>query len=243
MAPVTLQPGAGVRIEAARDVRVVSMTPPSAHSVARRLLQAEPCRPVVACPELSAHQAADVFALWQRWEALTQRTQPPPFWAAVWPAAALLARVLLDHPAWVEGRRVIDIGGGSGVAAIAARRAGAAPAIVNDIDAAALDAATLNAEVNGVSVEVLHRDLTTEDMTFGEGDVLMASDVFYEEQPSQRLLGLLEAARTRGARVLISDGGRAFTPGVRSSVLCEAVLPVDEGLEGVAERRVRVYAL
>jgi predicted nicotinamide N-methyase len=219
------------------------MNPPSATSVARRLLQAEPCRPVVACPELSAHQASDVFALWQRWEALTQHTQPPPFWAAVWPAAALLARVLLDHPGWVEGCRVIDIGGGSGVAAIAASRSGATPAIVNDIDAAALEAASLNAEVNGVVIDVLHRDLSEQAIPFGAGDMLMASDVFYEERPSRRLLELLESARARGARVLISDGGRAFTPGPRASVLAEAVLPVDEGLEGVAERRVRVYTL
>jgi predicted nicotinamide N-methyase len=219
------------------------MNSPCAVSIARRLLEAEPCRPVVACPELSAHQASDVFALWQRWEALTQRTQPPPFWAAVWPAAALLARVLLDHPAYVDGYRVIDIGGGSGVAAIAASRAGAAPAIVNDIDPAALEAATLNAAVNHVRVDVLHRDLTDQPPVFGAGDVLIASDVFYEERPSRRLLELLEAARGRGARVLISDGGRAFSPGPRSSVLAEAVLPVNEGLEGVAERRVRVYAL
>jgi predicted nicotinamide N-methyase len=233
-----------VRIEAGSvPALAVSMNPPSAVAVARRLLEAEPCLPVVACPELSAHQAEDVFALWQRWEALTQRTQPPPFWAAVWPAAALLARVLLDHPAWVDGRRVIDIGGGSGVAAIAASRSGAAPVIVNDIDGAALEAALLNADVNGVRVEVLQRDLTEQQPTFGEGDVLMASDVFYEEQPSRRLLALLELSRTRGARVLISDGGRAFSPGARSSVLAEAVLPVNEGLEGVSERRVRVYSL
>jgi predicted nicotinamide N-methyase len=219
------------------------MTPPCPVSIARRLLEAEPCRPVVACPELSAHQASDVFALWQRWEALTQRTQPPPFWATVWPAAALLARVLLDHPSHVEGCRVVDIGAGSGVVAIAASRAGAAPAIVNDIDPAALEAAALNASVNGARIDVLHRDLTEQHMPFGPGDVLIAADVFYEERPSRRLLELLEAARTQGARVLISDGGRAFSPGPRSHVLAEAVLPVDEGLEGVAERRVRVYSL
>lgn len=219
------------------------MTLPLPVSIARRLLEAEPCRPVVACPELSAHQACDVFALWQRWEALTQRSQPPPFWAAVWPAAALLARVLLDHPGWVEGRRVFDIGGGSGVAAIAASRAGARIAIVNDIDAAALAATTLNASVNGVHVEVLHGDLTEHSERFGEGDVLLASDVFYEERPSRRLLALLEHARSLGARILVSDGGRAFSPSVGANVLAEAVLPVDEGLEGVATRRVRVYQL
>jgi predicted nicotinamide N-methyase len=219
------------------------MTLPCPLTIARRLLEAEPCRPVIACPELSAHQASDVFALWQRWEALTQRTQPPPFWAAVWPAAALLARVLLDHPGWVEGRRVIDIGGGSGVAAIAASRAGARPSIANDVDAAALEATTLNARVNGVCVEVLHRDLTEQQQSFGAGDVLMASDVFYEERPSRRLLLLLAEARARGARILVADGGRAFSPNPGASVLAEAVLPVDEGLEGVSTRRVRVYQL
>jgi predicted nicotinamide N-methyase len=129
------------------------------------------------------------------------------------------------------------------VAAIAASRAGARPSIANDVDAAALEATTLNARVNGVCVEVLHRDLTEQQQSFGAGDVLMASDVFYEERPSRRLLLLLAEARARGARILVADGGRAFSPDPGASVLAEAVLPVDEGLEGVSTRRVRVYQL
>ena len=88
------------------------------------LARLAPLTPVPGRPDLVAHYAPDVFALWQAWEEECGAPQAVPFWAAVWPAGQLLARVVQAEPAWVRGQTVLDLGCGSGVAGIAALRAG-----------------------------------------------------------------------------------------------------------------------
>jgi len=68
----------------------------------------------------------------------------------------LCLEVLLDLPA---SGAFLDLGCGSGVLAIAAARLGWAPVAAVDFDPAAVEAAALNARVNGVSVEVWRHDL------------------------------------------------------------------------------------
>ena len=60
---------------------------------------------------------------------------PPPYWAFAWAGGQALARYLLDNPALVAGRNVLDLGSGSGLVAIAAAKAGAARVLAADIDA------------------------------------------------------------------------------------------------------------
>jgi ribosomal protein L11 methyltransferase len=57
------------------------------------------------------------------------------------------------------GGGFVDLGCGSGVLAIAAARLGFSPVAALDNDVAAVRAATENAEVNGVSIEVVRHDL------------------------------------------------------------------------------------
>ena len=49
----------------------------------------------------------------------------PPYWAYQWAGGTVLARHFLDRPETVRGRRVLDLGAGSGVVGIAAALAGA----------------------------------------------------------------------------------------------------------------------
>src|SRR2546429_6910331 len=84
------------------------------------LARLAPLTPVPGRPDLVAHHAPDVIALWQGWEDECGAPQAVPFWATVWPAGQLLARVVQAEPAWVRGQTVLDLGCGSGVAGIAA---------------------------------------------------------------------------------------------------------------------------
>jgi predicted nicotinamide N-methyase len=59
--------------------------------------------PVPGRPDLVAHHAPDVFALWQAWEEECGAPQAVPFWATVWPAGQQLARVVQAEPLWVRG--------------------------------------------------------------------------------------------------------------------------------------------
>jgi predicted nicotinamide N-methyase len=218
------------------------------HSAARdeepahvALLREQPLAPVHGCPELVAHQAPSVFALWQRWEARTGGTQEPPFWAAVWPGAALLCRLILDEPERVRGRRLFDVGCGSGVVAIAASLAGVQLATANDLHPAALDAARLNAEANGVTLGTDVGDATRKVDAFGPEDVLVLCEMFYERRAAALLRDFAARAHARGATVLVADGERTFLPHDELTLLRSCSMPVSLELEGVAQRRVGVY--
>jgi predicted nicotinamide N-methyase len=127
-----------------------------------------------------------------------------PFWAFCWGAGQALARHLLDHPEVVRGKRVVDLGTGCGVAAIAAARAGASHVVAVDSDPRALSMCVANAELNRVRVEV-------EAALTSQWDVLLATDILYESAN----LALLERLVTEARTILISDPGRAGTPSPR----------------------------
>jgi predicted nicotinamide N-methyase len=205
------------------------------------MLALAPPAPVQLCPELRAHQASDVFTVWAAAERESAKPQAPPFWAAVWPGAALLARLLLDEPERVTGKRVFDLGCGGAVAGLAAKRAGADRVIAMDIDALALRAAQANAGLNQVEIDTELADALPILGTRGEGDAILVAEMFYEREAAHALEQELRAACARGATVLIADGERPFTPSRGMRALREARLAVPFGLEGVDSRRTRVF--
>ncbi len=78
-------------------------------------------------PEIKLHLAEESVPIWQKTEEeLGEMNVPPPFWAFAWAGGQALARYLLDNPALVSGKAVLDLGTGSGLTAIAAMMAGAA---------------------------------------------------------------------------------------------------------------------
>src|SRR5438270_3068646 len=85
-------------------------------------------------PEFRLYLAEQLVPLWQATEWRAAAPQPPPFWAFAWPGSVALARYLLDTRALVDRSRVLDLGTGSGLAPIAAARAGASHVVACDID-------------------------------------------------------------------------------------------------------------
>lgn len=100
----------------------------------------------------------------------------PAYWAFCWASGQVLARYLLDHPELVAGRRVLDFGCGSGVAGIAAARAGAGYVVGCDLDPDARLATAHNARLNEVEV-VLAADFDALTEPF---DIILAADVLYD---------------------------------------------------------------
>ena len=144
-------------------------------------------------------------------EAAVNRDPPgvPPYWAFAWPGGQALARYILDNPDEVAGKRVLDVGAGSGIAAIAAMRAGAALGIANDIDPVAATAASLNAEGNGVRLEVSCQDLLG---GYPPAGLLIIGDLVYEPRLEQRVTSFLRAAMARGIPVLFGDRSTSRMP-------------------------------
>jgi predicted nicotinamide N-methyase len=159
------------------------------------------------CPELELWLMSEAVDLEAGCHELADG-EAPPYWAFCWGAGQALARFLLDHPDQVRGLRVLDLGTGSGVAAIAAARAGAREVIALDIDSVARSAAELNAEHNGVSIQ-------TTAIAPAEFDLLLAADVLYETG----LRGWILTEGRRQAPCLLADPQRTGTPPVDFPIL------------------------
>ena len=121
----------------------------------------------------------------------------PAYWCFCWASGQVMARYLLDHPEVVRGKRVLDFGCGSSVAAIAAAKAGAASVVACDLDEDALVVSALNAEINSVSLE-FSGDFFADAQCY---DVILVADVLYDRAN----LPLLDQFLIRARSVLVSD--------------------------------------
>lgn len=192
-------------------------------------------------PELRLHLASAVTHLWHATEqTLAINGLDPPYWAFAWPGGQAIARYVLDHPALVQGRAVLDFAAGSGLAAIAAVRAGAATATASELDRFACTAIALNAQINGTAVRVVPADLTAQPDE--RWDVILAGDVCYERPMAQRVFAWLAAQARLGATVLLGDPGRAYLPPDLTEIARYAV-PTTREVEGCEERIARVFRL
>lgn len=195
-------------------------------------------------PEVRLHLAEDAFALWRLVGAESELPDaPPPFWAFAWAGGQALARHVLDHPALVRGRHVLDLASGSGLVAIAAARAGAASVTASDVDPFALAAIGLNSELNGVEVARAPGDLLDGEAGEAPAEVVLAGDVFYERSLADRMLPFLDRVRAKGAEVLIGDPSRDFLPRSRLEALATYEVPVTQDLEGTTSKRATVWVL
>jgi predicted nicotinamide N-methyase len=202
-------------------------------------------KPVPHVPEIALHVADEAVPIWQKTEEeLNAMGLPPPYWAFAWAGGQALARYVLDHPDIVAGKRVLDLAAGSGLVAIAAAKAGAAPVIAADIDAFTDPAIALNAEANDVYIEIITQDLLDRAASVQPRyDVILVGDLFYERDTAARALAFLDRHAATGARVLIGDPGRTYLPKDRLARLAEYSVPVTRELEDLEIKRTTVWAL
>jgi len=199
--------------------------------------------PVALVPEIVLHVAAEAVPLWTRTEdELSEIGLPPPFWAFAWAGGQALARYVIDHPADVAGKTVIDLASGSGLVAIAAMKAGAARVIAFDIDPFARTAIALNALANHVTIEVSGDDLLAGSIA-PTADAILAGDIFYERDTAERAFGFIRAKAAQGATVLIGDPGRSFLPRDRLRKIAEYAVPVTRDLEDTDIKNTAVWVL
>jgi predicted nicotinamide N-methyase len=133
-----------------------------------------------------------------------ERNEFLPYWAELWPSGLALARVVAARD--LRNRRVIELGCGLALPSIVAALGGA-HVLATDWSADALVLAATNAHRNGAELEVAVCSWAAPDpiVDLGPWDLVLASDVLYERQNVELLLGLLP--RLAG-EVLLADPGR-----------------------------------
>lgn len=193
-------------------------------------------------PEIILQLADESVPIWKKTEEeLGKINVPPPYWAFAWAGGQALARYILDNPELTRGKCILDLGTGSGLTAIAAKKAGARDVIAADIDHLALAAVLLNAAANNVVVEITDEDLLTKPPV--PIDVVLVGDLFYERQLADRVLAFIEAAGRLGAIILIGDPQRNYFPRGRFSAIAEYQVPVTRELEDSEIKKTAVWRL
>jgi len=191
-------------------------------------------------PEITLRLATEITPIWQATEAwLAANNVDPPFWAFAWPGGQALARHILDHPACVFGRHVLDFAAGGGIAAIACALGGAATVEAAEIDPLARAAIALNAAACDVAITIPDHDVVGDACRW---DLILCGDVCYEAPMTQHILPWLRRMSDH-APVWVADPGRAYLPRDGLSAFASYRVPTSLELEDRTEREVTIYRL
>ena len=191
-----------------------------------------PGRPPLV-PEITLRLADEPFDLWER------TGDDLPFWAFAWAGGQAVARHVLDHPALVQGRAVLDLASGSGLVAIAAAMAGAKTVTATDVDPLAIEAITRNAQANNVLVDARLIDVLDEPTV--DADIILAGDVCYDRAMTARVLPFLARMAGHGIEVVIGDPGRPHFPRTGRTALASYDVPATAAVEAEDTTRATVW--
>lgn len=129
-----------------------------------------------------------------------------PYWAEVWPSSRVLAERVAGRPG--HGRRLLELGCGVGLVALAAATAGF-EVLATDYYAEAVDFTASNARLNRLdSIAARLVDWRSFPTDLGRFDLVVASDVLYERPNSSLVASVLAATLAKDGLAIITDPGR-----------------------------------
>jgi predicted nicotinamide N-methyase len=146
-------------------------------------------------------------------DAASDPEQNLPYWAELWPSGIALGAAILREPDQVRGKRVLELGCGLGVTAIAALKAGA-DLLATDYSPEALALCRMNVRSQaGAEPETLKVNWRKPSATFLEAagagfPVVLAADVVYEARDIEPLLELIERVLSPGGLLWLAEPGR-----------------------------------
>lgn len=144
-------------------------------------------------PDGSAERAGISSATW-------------PLFGMVWPAGIALAEAMSRFP--VEGRRILEVGCGTGLSSLVLRKRGA-DITASDHHPLAGEFLQANAELNTLPpVNFQQAQWQGPNPHLGVFDLIIGSDVLYERDHPALLAGFLAAHAQENACVVIADPGR-----------------------------------
>lgn len=146
--------------------------------------------------------------------AVADPKQPPmPYWAEIWPSGVVLAGMVAREPGVFQGKRVLELGPGVGVTAVAAMQAGAdlmiadyapgslALCALNALDQVGWEPRTLLVNWRKPSPELF--------AAAGAGfSIVLAADVLYHQKDVKPLVTLIERILAPDGEVWIAEPGR-----------------------------------
>jgi len=159
-------------------------------------------------------EIADAGILFDRLVALDPdhehvRDERIPYWAELWPSAIALARHVAVSPLIRHGATLVEIGCGAGLPGIVAGSRGARVTFTDYMDEA-LQLAEHNWKLNHSGAASFLRLDWRSPVDLEPADVLLASDVAYEQRAFQPLLDCFDSWLKPGGTLLLSEPGRRY---------------------------------
>jgi predicted nicotinamide N-methyase len=148
-----------------------------------------------------------------------------PYWAELWPSGSALARVVGVRA--LRGARVLELGCGLALPSLAAAAAGGR-VLATDWAPDSIALVLRNARRNGLSVDALCCSWTEPEPLVSRApwELVLASDVLYEERNGEALLPLLPRLIDARGEIWLADPGRptadAFLEAARSMFAVES---------------------
>ena len=177
-------------------------------------------------------------------EADFARDERLPYWADVWPSSIALGTRLLEECG--GGRRLLELGCGVGVVALAAARAGF-DVTVSDYYDDALAFARANLARAGHAARARHLDWRALPDDLPTYDVVVASDVLYERPYAELVVDVLARALEPAGVALVADPGRlaapAFVQAAKAGGFAVDASDVRPVRVGQIRQRITIFAL
>ncbi len=149
-----------------------------------------------------------------------------PIFGLLWPAAPMLVEAL-DHFD-LKDASVLELGCGLALVSLALHARGIR-VVASDIHPLAEDFLARNSERNGLSpVPFMRIDWTQHYPDLAKFDVLIASDVLYEDGMAPDIVAFINQHCANGIRVFVTDPGRSGRRNRFTRMMLEAGFTVDE---------------
>jgi predicted nicotinamide N-methyase len=142
-----------------------------------------------------------------------------PYWMDLWPAARMLAKVVMREP-WAPGLEALEVGCGLGLPGIAALARGLRVTF-SDYDATALRFAADNARANGFTDFALRQIDWHHPPADLRVPVVLASDLIYELRNVAPLVDLIGRVLAPGGLCLLTDQDRVPSHVMRQTLADE----------------------
>jgi predicted nicotinamide N-methyase len=139
-----------------------------------------------------------------------------PYWADLWPASRMLAKVILREP-WAPGTEALEIGCGLGLPGIVALAMGLRVTF-SDYDATALRFAASNARLNGHDDFRLLQFDWRRPPTDLQMPVILGSDLIYELRNVDPLVALIKKVLRPDGLCLLTDQDRVPSFALREAL-------------------------
>lgn len=132
-----------------------------------------------------------------------------PYWAELWPSAQALTEYILESPVIFKKKEILELGCGMGLTTMALILASPKSLLATDYEASALESTVKNFVLNKIT---RHPNLRMIDWREPDLDkkyeLIVASDVAYEERFFQPLIDLFKNYLAEGGKVILAEPNR-----------------------------------